>query len=599
MSLQDRISIEEKYKWSLEAFYSSVEEWEKEFSEADRQVADIEGFKGRLGENALTLRLAIETYLVNIRRAERLYTYAHMRSDEDTTNALHLSLLDRASGLFSRFSAAASFLLPELLDLPAEVSTKYLSDESLSPYRRMLNEIIRYRPYTLSREEENLLALGGDVFGGTDKIFGQLNNADLKFGSIELDGESKPLTHGTLISFLKHPSPDVRKKAFTQFYDSYEAHKNTLVAIFSTAVKTDCYLAKVKKYSSALEKALFPDQITVDVYKNLIVSASNALPTLHDYYTFRKSHLKLPEITLADTHVPLVSDVKTHFTYEEAVEILLEAFQPLGKEYCSLLERGVKAERWVDVYETSSKRSGAYCSGCYDSRPYVLMNYKEESLNDLFTLAHELGHAMHAALSNRSQPYQDHHFGIFVAEVASTFNEQLLLAHLRKRYADNPQMLAYLLNHQLDEIKAMFFRQTMFAEFELLVHTMVEEHKPLTTESLEEVYTELLKKYFGPSVQIRGNNWLECLRIPHFYSAFYVYKYATGISASLALSNAVLQGETGAQERYLKFLSSGATKPPLELLNEAGVDMRDSRATQITANIFKSRLDELTSILRN
>jgi oligoendopeptidase F len=599
MTLPIRTEVETKYKWSLEDFYPTLKEWEKEFGQGENQIADIEGFKGRLGEGALTVRLAIETYLTNLRRVERLYTYAHMKSDEDTADSESLSLLDRAGGLFSRFAASASFLLPEMLDLPDELTQGYLGDGVLEPYRRMLTEILRFRPHTLSKEEENILALGSEVFGGADKIFSQLNNADFTFGVLKINGEDKLLTHGTFITFLKNPDPKIRKDAFEQYYKVYESHQNSLVSIYGTSLKTDCFLAKAKKYSSALEKSLFPDQVTTDVYTGLVKSASSSLSALHEYYQFRKDRLKLSEITLADTHVPLVGDVKTHYPYEQAIDTLLEAFQPLGKDYVSILEKGVRAERWVDVYETKSKRSGAYCSGCFDSKPYVLMNYKEDSLSDLFTLAHELGHAMHAELTNRNQAYQDHQFGIFVAEVASTFNEQLLLAHLRKVYANNSQMLAFLLNHQLDEIKAMFYRQTMFAEFEMLTHEMVERHEAVTTDSLKESYTALLKKYFGPAVSIKENNWVECLRIPHFYSAFYVYKYATGLAASLALSNSVLTGVSGAKEKYLKFLSSGAIKPPLDLLEDAGVNMRDGKATATVAEIFASRLRELKSVIGN
>jgi len=521
-----------------------------------------------------------------------------MRSDEDTTNSQSLSVLDQAGGLFSRFSAASSFLLPELLDLPATVSEKYLQDELLAPYKRMLDDILRFRPYTLSKEEENILALGGEIFGGADKIFSQLNNADFKFGKITVDGVEKELTHGTLTTFLKNPDKEIRRTAYKQFYDVYLSHQNSLAAVYSTSVKTDCYLAQVKKHDSALQRALFPDRVVTDVYNGLVESASTSLGALHDYYQFRKERLNLSEVTLADTHVPLIADVKTHYPYEKAIETLLAAFQPLGEEYCLILEKGVRAERWVDVFETKNKRSGAYCSGCYDSRPYVLMNYKEENLSDLFTLAHELGHAMHAELTSRNQSYQDHHFGIFVAEVASTFNEQLLLAHLRKEHSKDPQMMAYLLNHQLDEIKAMFYRQTMFAEFELITHEMVESRKAITTDSLKESYTALLKKYFGPAVSISENNWIECLRIPHFYSAFYVYKYATGLSAALTLSDAMLANEPGAQGRYLNFLSSGASKPPLDLLDEAGVNMTDGKATKKTAQIFADRLKQLRTVLK-
>lgn len=595
MSLPNRAEISLKYTWDLDSFYLSLEKWESEFQIAEDSVFEVQKFQGRLGESVASLKAAVECYLESLRRLERLYTFAHLRSDENTSNAQNLALLDRSGNLYSRFATASSYFVPELLSLSEDLTDKYLASGELVPYRRMLEEILRFRPHTLSQNEESLLALGGEVFGSTERIFSQLNNADLTFGTVKIDGEERALTHGSFILFLRHHDRTVRSKAFRQFYDVFENHKNTIAATLGASLKTDVFLARARKYSSAIEKALFPDQMPREVYNGLISTASDALPALHDYYEFRRERLGLESLRLYDTHVPLVDDITTSIPYEEAVDIILEALAPLGKDYRTALEKGLKQERWVDVFESKGKRSGAYSSGCYDSHPYMLLNYKEDHLSDLFTFAHEIGHSMHSYLTGKNQPYQDHQYGIFVAEVASTFNEQLLLAYLRKHYASDQKMLAYLLNHQLDEIKGTFYRQTMFAEFELQTHELMEKNQALTTETLDELYTKLLKKYFGKAVTIDEKDWLECLRIPHFYSAFYVYKYATGISAAIALSEKVLGGEP--VDRYIDFLKSGCSKPPLELLSHAGVDMREPDAVRATTKVFAKRLSELKGII--
>jgi len=587
-----RNEIPEQFRWDLTSFYQTLQSWEAEFQKADAEVQEITKFRGKLEQGESVILQAITLHLESIRRIERIYTYAHLTSDEDTSSSAGLALLDRATNLYSRYGAASSFIVPELLSLSDEQCEKILTSQALAPYKRMLEEILRYKPHTLSPKEEELLAHASEIFGSSEKIFSQLNNADLSFGTIKVGNEEVPLTHGSFILLLKNTERSVRETAFKQYYSVFEAHQNTITAALSSSLKTDAFLARTRNYSSALEKALFPDYMPQEVYSGLISTVHEALPALHEYYTFRKERLKLSEQRLFDTHVPLVEDVKTKIPYEKAVEIVLEALKPLGEAYCEQLHQGLTSERWVDVYESKGKRSGAYSSGCYDSHPYMLTNYKEDLLGDLFTLAHEIGHSMHSALSRKAQTYQDFQYGIFVAEVASTFNEQLLLAHLRKHYANDKKMLAYLLNHQLDEIKGTFFRQTMFAEFELETHRLVEENVPLTTDRLKEIYGKLLVDYFGPSMKIEESDWLECLRIPHFYSAFYVYKYATGISAAITLSDKVLSQTPGALEKYLGFLQAGGSKPPLEVLTLAGVDMRKPDAVRRTAEIFKERLGE-------
>jgi oligoendopeptidase F len=598
MDLKDRADIAPFYLWDLESFYPDIEQWEREFSAAEAEIPErIQSFSGRLAEGPATLLELIELHLSSLRRLERLYTYAHLRSDEDTTQAKSLALLDRATNLYSRYATASSYIVPELLALPEESSLAYLSATELQPYRRMLEEILRYRPHTLSDREESLLAQSSEIFGSIERIFSQLNNADLSFGTVTVDGEDRALTHGSFILFLKNPSREVRKRAYDKFYEVFDSHKNTIAATLGSSLKVDVFQANIRGYESSLARALFPDHMPAEVYQNLINTVAAALPSLHEYYKLRGELLGIADQRLFDTHVPLVEEIRTKIPYEEAIEIALEALEPLGKDYCSTLERGLRSERWADVFESRGKRSGAYSSGCYDSHPYMLLNYKEDLLSDLFTFVHEIGHSMHSALSRSKQPYQDYQYGIFVAEVASTFNEQLLLAHLRKRYAGDRKMLRYLLNHQLDEIKGTFFRQTMFAEFELKTHALVEENRPLTTEELKIIYLELLKKYFGPAISIEEKDWLECLRIPHFYHAFYVYKYATGISAAITLSERVLNQQPGAVESYLGFLKAGGSKPPLEVLQDAGVDMRKPDSVLETTRVFERRLEELRAII--
>ena len=470
-------------------------------------------------------------------------------------------------------------------------------EPSLQDLKRMVLEIVRYRPHTLSKAEENLLALGSEVFGVSSKTFSQLNNADLKFGTVHVDGEEKSLTHGTFSLLLKNPNREVRKQTFEQYYKVFEDHKNTIAATLTGSIKGDVYLSQVKKHTSARERALFADNVELSVYDNLIETVSSNLTGLHKYYELRKRVLKLEEQRIYDTYVPLIPNVQKSHPYPLACQYVLDSLRPLGSDYVDVLRRGLTSERWVDVYENQGKRSGAYSSGCYDSAPYILMNYKEDSLNDIFTLTHEAGHSMHSFFSCKHQPYQDHGYTIFVAEVASTFNEQLLVKHLRELYQGDKAMLAFLINQQIDDIKSTLYRQTMFAEFEKIVHEIAESNQALNIDVYKEVYGKLLKKYFGPAVTIEDIDHLECLRIPHFYSAFYVYKYATGISAAISLSEQVLTGSDTERMRYLNFLQSGGSKYPLDLLKDAGVDMNSPQVVATALKKFDALVNELSTLV--
>lgn len=596
MEILSRENVKRDDTWDLSSFYPSISAWEADFQQAQQKVPELQQYVGHLGESAQKLKAAFECYLSTSRLLDKVYTYTHLLSDEDTSNSVNLGYLQRAQSLFAQFGAVASFISPELLTIKPEQLEKLLSDPQLKDYRRIIQDIVRYREHTLSQAEEILLARSAEALSASERIFSQLNNADLRFGSLNVDGEERALTHGSFSVFLKHENRAVREKAYRQFYAEFEQHKNTIAATLSGSVQRDVFFGRVKNFNSSLERSLFFDDVKPHIYENLLHTVGSNLAPLHRYYDLRRKLMKLDRLQMFDTYVPLVPNIKVEHSYERACELILEALVPLGTDYIETLRKGLGQGRWVDRYENRGKRSGAYSSGCYDSVPYILMNYKSDHLHDVFTLAHEAGHSMHTNYS-KSQLYQDSSYTIFVAEVASTFNEQLLMKHLREVYADNQQMLMYLINQQLDDIKATFFRQLMFAEFEKITHELAEAYQPLTVDVFCSHYRRLLEKFFGKAVTIEELDTLECLRIPHFYSAFYVYKYATGLAASISLSQQVLAGGAATRDRYLNFLKSGASKYPLELLKDAGVDLSTKAPIEATLNLFSQLLDQFEATL--
>lgn len=599
MALARRNEIHQDHTWNLGVFYKDVATWKADFLEVEKKAALLPALQGTLKNSATALHHALTLTLDVSRDVERIYTYAHLLSDTDTANSEHLGYLDQALNLYTRVLSLSSYLTPELLALPETTLQKFLADPLLAPYKRFVLEIARYRPHTLTATEENLLALATEVFGSCEKVFSQLHNADLQFGSVVIDGEERPLTHGTYVPLLKHKNRSIRKQVFEQYTAVFDSHKNCFSSTLTGSVKKDIYLSQARKYPSTLEKALFADNVSKSVYDNLIDTVSNNLAPLHRYYDLRKKVLKIDDLRIYDTYVPLVPDVITEHSYETAAQFVVESLNPLGPAYTDVLREGLTTKRWVDRYENQGKRSGAYSSGCYQSNPYILMNYKDDHLTDMFTLAHEAGHSMHSYLSREAQPYQDSSYSIFVAEVASTFNEQLLNCFLQKTYAEDKKMLSYLLNQQIEDIKLTLYRQTMFAEFEKIIHAHAEMNQPLTVDMYRETYGGLLKKYFGPGVVLTEQDSLEFLRIPHFYMSFYVYKYATGISAAIALSQQVLNDSASDVSRYLKFLSSGCTQQPLQLLQSAGVDMTSPAPIQTALDVFSERVSQLERLLAN
>jgi oligoendopeptidase F len=582
--------------WDLASLFPNDEAWEEAF---DRWQGEIDGYKqfeAKLGRDARTLAAAIEFDLSIDRAAERLGTYAMLKTTEDMTNSTYQRMHGRFVHAASRAAQAASFLRPGILALPAETMKKMLVDRRLAPYRVLLERLLRDKPHTLGKKEERLLAMQTEMSRAADTAFEQLNDADMKFGPVKDDkGQWIELTHATFGTLLHSPKRSVRRAAFDQHYRQYEAHQHTLAATLGGSVHRDLYYAQARNHHSALEAALFPDRVPASVYNNLITSIRGHLPALHRYYDVRRRKMKLREIHVYDTYVPIVAEVETRHTWNQAVELVLAALAPLGSEYAEVLEQGLRG-RWCDRYENRGKRSGAFSAGSYDGAPYILMNYQAEVLDHVFTLAHEAGHSMHSHYSAHHQPYQYYNYAIFVAEVASTFNEELLSRHLMASARDDRHR-AFLVNRQIDAIRTTIIRQTMFAEFEKIAHELAEQNEPLTVDRFKSVYRQLLGDYFGPEFSLDDALSLECFRIPHFYRAFYVYKYATGMSAAIALADRVSQGGAPELADYLSFLKGGSSKFPLELLKDAGVDMERPAAIESAMKYFGELVEELDGLL--
>ena len=595
-SIPDRKIIPHEHQWDLSPLFDSEETWESLYRDVDAGLQGYEAYRGRLDESAERFKEALDFHLTGTRRMEKLYTYAHLRNDEDQSNQHYLGMVQRARNLLTKASEMASFLVPEIQTITDARIQAFMQKESLAEYRFYLEKILRFKPHTLGEKEEHLLAMLGDLVAAPRQVFGQLDNVDLSFGTLkDGSGSEVELSHGNFSTFLIDPEPEVRKDAFFQYYSVYDSHKNTLAATLASSVKKDLFLARARRFKRCLSAGLFGDNIPEAVVENLIRTVRANLKPLHTYLKFRKKVLKLKKLHFFDTYVPIVPDVQFRMSYEEAVEVCIKALCPLGENYTRPLKEGLLGG-WVDRYENKGKRSGAYSSGCYDSPPYILLNYEEDNLNSVYTLIHEAGHSMHSYFSKMNQAYVDHDYTIFVAEVASTFNENLLSRYLLKTYENDPKMKAYIINREIDNIRATLFRQTMFAEFENRVHQMAEDHLPLTLESMTRVYDQLLHDYFGNTLVIDPELRLECLRIPHFYSAFYVYKYATGVSAAIDLADKVIRGGAEFRDAYLRFLTLGGSLYPLDELQVAGADMRSPASIEKAITRLDRLVDQLMSL---
>lgn len=595
-TLPNRSEVPTGDTWDLASLYPDDTAWEAGFGKLRGMIGHFQQYRGRLGESAEVLAELLDYDSQFDRLAEGVGTYAFLRTTEDQTSDTYQAMQNRFRSLITQASEAASYIRPEILAIPPEQMDAMLQQPVLERFRLSLERLLRYRPHTLSDREERLLAMQGEMAATAGTAFRQLNDADLKFGEItDATGHTLELTNATFGQLLINPDRDTRRRAFHQYYAQFTAHENTLAATLAGSTHRDVYYARARNYSSSLEAALFPDNVPVSVYDNLITAVRDSLPVVHEYFDVRRRKMGLSEIHQYDTYVPILSDIQKHHTWEQAVDTILAALEPLGSQYLQVLEQGLR-QRWCDRYPNRGKQSGAFSCGTYDGDPYILMNFKEQVLNDVFTLAHEAGHSMHSWYSAKHQPFEYYNYTIFVAEVASTFNEQLLTEHLLKTVTDDRER-AYLINQELDSIRGTVIRQTMFAEFEKRIHEMAEAGEPLTVGSFRSTYRELLTAYFGPDFTIDKELELECFRIPHFYRAFYVYKYATGLSAAVALSRRVLAGGQQELDDYLKFLAGGCSKDPLDLLRDAGVDMTQPEPVAVTLARFKDLTAQLDSLL--
>ncbi|MGP4106691.1 oligoendopeptidase F [Virgibacillus sp. L01] len=594
--LPKRSEIPEEKTWKLEDIFKTDDAWEKELQSLKDDIPSIEKFQGEITESAQNLYDVLKLQDQLSERLGKLFTYAHMRSDQDTTNSKYQEMNSKAENLLTIASSSMSYIVPEILSTDEEKLQSFVKEkEELKLYEKTLDEISRQRPHVLSEKEEALLAEASEPMSTADNTFGMLNNADLTFPTIKNeDGEEIDLTHGRYIGFLESKDRSVREAAFKAMYETYGKFKNTFSATLTGTVKTDNFNAKVRNYDSARHAALDGNNIPEQVYDNLVEAVNDKLPLLHRYAELRKKVLGLEALHMYDMYTPLVKDVDMTIPYEKAQEYVIDSFAPLGEDYVSKVKEGFE-NRWIDVEENKGKRSGAYSSGAYGTNPYVLLNWQGK-VNDLFTLAHELGHSLHSYYTHESQPFRYGNYSIFVAEVASTCNEALLNDYMLNHVDDKKQKL-YLLNHFLEGFRGTVFRQTMFAEFEHDIHKRMQEGEALTAEKLTEIYYNLNKKYFGDDVVSDEEIGLEWARIPHFYMNYYVYQYATGYSAATALSTQILNGEEGAVDRYLDFLKAGSSDYPIEVLKKAGVDMTSKEPILAAIDVFEEKLNEMEELL--
>ncbi len=584
-------------KWNLSSIFNDDNEWEvalKKLPELTKNVAD---FKGRLSESSETLLEALKAIeKVNL-QMETVYHYASLQHEADEDDAKATDREGRAMMAYTQMQAELSFVEPELQSIDESKLREWISNPLFADYKIYIEKLLHFKKYILSEKEERILSLQMQAAQTPDTAFSVLTNVDMNktFGTVTVNGEEKQLTETTWSVFLHSQDRKVREEAYKKFYGKFEEHQNTIAALYAGSVNQDVFSMRARGYDSSLQQSLYGNKVPLSVYHNLIDCIHKNLPTLHEYYALRKKALGVEQLRHYDVYVPLVKSVESKTTYEQAVEICRNALSPLGKEYTDRLCNGLLGG-WVDRYENIGKRSGAFSSGAYIGEPYILLNYNEDNIRDVFTMAHEGGHSMHSWYSVHNNPFMCYDYTIFEAEVASTFNEELVFEYLLKNAKDN-EMKKYLLAMRADDILATLFRQTMFAEFELKTHEFVENGTPLTAELLRKTYRELLELYFGPEMHFESNSDMEGLRIPHFYSAFYVYKYATGISAALALAKKVTTGGEADREDYFAFLKSGGSRYPIESLKVAGVDMEKVEPVQAACDTFKEIVEQLKGMM--
>ena len=595
-TLPARDEIAEDHKWDLEAIYPEDTKWESEYSEVGPLLEKAREYKGRLAESGEMLLAALNLRNDITQRIERLFTYARMRRDEDNTNAHYQALADRSRALWVRAEEIVSFYNPELLDAGRDKIESLTKDtEGLDLYAHALDELFREQEHMLNEEQEALLAAAGDVASAPGQIYDMLTDADMQFGNItDEEGQEVELTQGRYLRYIRSYNRDVREQTFKTFHAAFEKQRNTIASCYASQVKSDIFYSRARKFSSSLEGTLFHENIPVSVYENLIGAVHENMDLMYRYMDLRKRTLGLPKLRMYDLHVPLVPEVNETIEYERATETVTEALAPLGDDYIQGVKKGFTS-RWTDVYETPNKTSGAYSWGVYGVHPFMLLNY-QDTLRDVFTLAHEMGHSMHTYYSFGNQPYLYSGYTLFVAEVASTLNEELL-THYLLQSTDDKDVKRAVVNHSLEQFRGTLFRQTMFAEFEKIAHERAEAGEALTAESLSKIHYDLNVLYHGDHVDVDDEIAIEWARIPHFYRSFYVYKYATGISAAVALSQQVINEGQPAVERYIRFLSSGGSDYSINLLRDAGVDMTSPEPVRQALKLFGQRIDEMEELL--
>lgn len=587
----ERNAIEEKFKWTIDEMYPDESAMDKDIKRVKELIEESKKYKGILSDSKENLYSALNISEQASRILQNLYVYTHMKSHEDTRINKNQGNATKTDMLSTELSMATSYMVPEIIAMDSEKLNRYLKDEKLSYYKKYIDDILRLKPHTLNEREEELLAAVSDLSGIPENVYDMLSFADLQFSEIEDDkGEKVKVTHSNFSVFLKSKNERVRKDAFEAMYSVYGQYKNTFASILYGGIKSEIFYAKTRKYESALQGSLFQDNVSLEVYDNLIDAVHENLNSLNKYIDLKKKFLGLDKINMYDLYVPLTETFDMEINYDKAQEIILEALKPLGEEYLENVKKAFN-EGWIDVYGNEGKQGGAYSWGSYDSKSYILMSYKDD-LNSLFTLIHEMGHSMHSYYSKNNQPYLYSGYKIFVAEVASTLNELLLINYLLKN-AKSKEEKVYLLNYYLEQFRTTVYRQTMFAEFEKICHGKVEAGEPLTSEEFNNIYYDLNKKYYGESCEVNEEISLEWARIPHFYSNFYVYKYATGFSAASALSKQILEEGESAVERYKEFLKSGGSEFPLDQLRKAGVDMEKKESVDKALHVFKELVDEL------
>ena len=595
-AIKKREELSSEFKWKLENIYPDEQLWDEDFQAIKALADEVEGLKGTLANSAAALLKVLQLSDELGRKSEKLYVYARMRRDENNANHHYQALFDRAESLSIQVGSITSFIVPEILTIPESDLLVFMqTSQELAVYQHSIDEILRQKEHILSPEEERLMAMSADLSMASGNIFTMLNNADIKFPVIKDEaGHEVELTKGRYGSFMESPDRRVRQDAFAGLYASYQKLINTLGASLSSNVKKDIFYARVRKYASAREASLDQDNVPVEVYDRLIESVHSNLDLMYRYMAIRKKLLGVDELHFYGIYTPLVPEYKMEVPYSRAQEMVVNALRPLGPEYIARLQEGFTSG-WIDVYENEGKTSGAYSWGSYDTNPYVLMNY-DNKLDDMFTLAHEMGHSLHSWYSNHTQPYVYSQYAIFVAEVASTVNESLLIDYLLQNSQDKQEKI-YLINHYLEQFRGTVYRQTMFAEFEKIIHEQAEQGEALTPELLKQIYRDLNCLYYGPEIVMDEEIDFEWARIPHFYSAFYVYKYATGFSTATALKEQILKEGEPAVVRYLDFLKSGSTDYPINLLKKAGVDLLTPQPVTDALKYFEELLNQLEELV--